>query len=76
MGWAPLWFPIAPTGQYPIMSTSKKAKNRIDRLAGKAKQTLGEVTGDARLRSEGRADQVKARVKITGERLKDAVRGR
>jgi uncharacterized protein YjbJ (UPF0337 family) len=58
------------------MSTSKKAKNRIDRLAGKAKQTLGEVTGDARLRSEGRADQVKARVKITGERLKDAVRGR
>ena len=58
------------------MSTSKKAKNRIDRLAGKAKQTLGEVTGDARLRNEGRSDQVKARVRITGERLKDAVRGR
>ncbi|MDT5249516.1 MAG: hypothetical protein QOJ28_2150, partial [Mycobacterium sp.] len=28
------------------------------------------------LRNEGRADQVRARVKMTGERLKDAVRGR
>jgi uncharacterized protein YjbJ (UPF0337 family) len=58
------------------MSTSKKAKNTIDRLAGKAKEKVGEATGDARLRNEGRADQVRARVKMTGERLKDAVRGR
>ncbi|MDT5124901.1 MAG: hypothetical protein QOH54_545, partial [Mycobacterium sp.] len=32
--------------------------------------------GNARLRNEGKTDQVKARVKQTGERLKDAVRGR
>jgi uncharacterized protein YjbJ (UPF0337 family) len=58
------------------MSASKKAKNTFDRLAGQAKEKVGEVTGDNRLRNEGKADQVKARVKMTGERLKDAVRGR
>jgi uncharacterized protein YjbJ (UPF0337 family) len=58
------------------MSASKKAKNKVDRLAGQAKEKLGEATGDMQLRNEGRADQVRARVKMTGERLKDAVRGR
>jgi uncharacterized protein YjbJ (UPF0337 family) len=58
------------------MSASKKARNTIDRLAGKAKVTLGEITDDPQLRNEGRADQVRARVRMTGQRLKDAVRGR
>jgi uncharacterized protein YjbJ (UPF0337 family) len=58
------------------MSASKKAKNKLDRLAGQAKEKLGQGTGDTQLRNEGRADQVRARVKMTGERLKDAVRGR
>ena len=58
------------------MSASKKAKNKVDRLAGQAKEKLGQATGDMQLRNEGRADQVRARVKMTGERLKDAVRGR
>jgi uncharacterized protein YjbJ (UPF0337 family) len=58
------------------MSASKKAKNTFDRLAGQAKEKVGEVTGVNRLRNEGKADQVRARVKMTGERLKDAVRGR
>ncbi|MDT5110847.1 MAG: hypothetical protein QOH27_586 [Mycobacterium sp.] len=58
------------------MSASKKAKNKLDRLAGQAKEKLGQATGDSQLRNEGRADQVRARVKMTGERLKDAVRGR
>ena len=58
------------------MTASKKAKNTFDRIAGQAKEKLGEATGDARLRNEGKDDQVKARVKQTGERLKDAVRGR
>ncbi|MCW2593584.1 MAG: hypothetical protein JWQ86_6011 [Mycobacterium sp.] len=58
------------------MSASKKAKNKLDRLAGQAKEKLGQATGDPQLRNEGRADQVRARVKMTGERLKDAVRGR
>jgi uncharacterized protein YjbJ (UPF0337 family) len=58
------------------MSASKKAKNKVDRLAGQAKEKLGQATGDNRLRNEGKTDQVKARLKMTGERLKDAVRGR
>jgi uncharacterized protein YjbJ (UPF0337 family) len=58
------------------MSASKKAKNKLDRLAGQAKEKLGQATGDPQLRNEGRADQVRARVKMTGERLQDAVRGR
>ncbi|MDT5340420.1 MAG: hypothetical protein QOD90_5925 [Mycobacterium sp.] len=58
------------------MSTSKKAKHTVDRLAGRVKENLGEITDNPRLRNEGRVDQVKARVKMSGERLKDAVRGR
>ena len=58
------------------MSTSKKAKNRFDRLAGQAKEKVGQATGDPRLRNEGRADQLKARLKMAGERLKDAARGK
>jgi uncharacterized protein YjbJ (UPF0337 family) len=59
-----------------IMSTSKKAKNSVDKLAGRVKENLGEITGNDRLRNEGKVDQMKARVKQSGERLKDAVRGR
>jgi uncharacterized protein YjbJ (UPF0337 family) len=58
------------------MSASKKTMNKLDRLAGQTKEKVGQVTGDNRLRNEGRADQVRARLKMTGERLKDAVRGR
>ncbi|MCV7419203.1 CsbD family protein [Mycobacterium yunnanensis] len=58
------------------MSTSKKAKHTVDKLAGRVKENFGEITGNDRLRAEGKADQVKARVKMSGERLKDAVRGR
>ena len=58
------------------MSTAKKARYKVDRLAGQAKERIGEATGNPRLRDEGKADQVKARVKQTGQRIKDAVRGR
>jgi len=58
------------------MSTSKKAKNSVDKLAGRVKENFGEITGNDRLRTEGKVDQVKARVKQTGEHLKDAFRGR
>ena len=58
------------------MSTSKKAKIKFDRLAGQTKEKIGSVTGDAHLRNEGRADQVRARLRMAGARLKDAVRGK
>lgn len=58
------------------MSTSKKARHSVDRLAGRVKENFGEITGNPRLRNEGRVDQMKARIKMSGQRLKDAVRGR
>lgn len=61
---------------HDAMSTSKKAKNSVDKLAGRVKENFGEITGNDRLRTEGKVDQVKARVKQTGEHLKDALRGR
>ncbi|BDX30410.1 hypothetical protein TUM20985_09570 [Mycobacterium antarcticum] len=58
------------------MTASKKAKHTVDRLTGRVKENVGEITGNPRLRNEGKVDQVKARVKMSGERLKDAFRGR
>lgn len=69
-------FPATPGGLLGGMSTAKKARHTIDRLTGRAKQRIGRATGDARLRNEGAVDEAKARVKLTGERLKQAVRGR
>jgi uncharacterized protein YjbJ (UPF0337 family) len=58
------------------MSASRKAKNKVDRLSGQAKEKIGRVTGNPRLRDEGKADQVRARLRTTGERVKDALRGK
>jgi uncharacterized protein YjbJ (UPF0337 family) len=69
-------FPEVVRWQYTLMSTSKKAKHTVDRLAARVKENFGEATGNHRLRNEGKVDQVKARVKMSGERFKDALRGR
>ena len=58
------------------MSASRKARNKIDRVTGQAKEKIGQATGNARLRDEGVVDQLKADVRSTGERVKDALRGR
>jgi uncharacterized protein YjbJ (UPF0337 family) len=58
------------------MSATRKARAEFDRIVGRAKEEIGEVTGNARLRNEGRTDQVRARARKTGERVKDALRGR
>jgi uncharacterized protein YjbJ (UPF0337 family) len=54
------------------VSATDKAKNKIDDLGGKAKEAVGNLTGDARTRDEGRGDQVKASLKDAGEKIKDA----
>jgi uncharacterized protein YjbJ (UPF0337 family) len=71
-----LGFQTLRSGNPGRMSATRKARNKIDRLAGRAKERIGEATGDARLRDEGRGDQVRSRVRMTGERLRDALRGR
>jgi uncharacterized protein YjbJ (UPF0337 family) len=54
------------------MSGVDKASNKIDEAAGKAKETVGRVTGDRQTEAEGKTDQAKADLKNAGEKVKDA----
>ena len=54
------------------MSGTDKAGNKAQEVGGKAKETLGNVTGDKSIRDEGRSDQVKSSLKDAGEKVKDA----
>ena len=56
------------------MATSDKAKNTAQQAKGKLKETAGKVSGNDKLRAEGKADQVKGNLKQAGEKLKDAVK--
>ncbi|BDZ51365.1 CsbD family protein [Frondihabitans sucicola] len=53
------------------MSAADKFKNAAEDLTGKAKETVGRVTDNDKLEAEGKADQVKAGAKKTGEDVKD-----
>lgn len=54
------------------MSAIDKAKNKVEELAGQAKEKLGKATGDHDTEAEGRADQAKGNIKQAGEKVKDA----
>ncbi len=58
------------------MSFADKFGNKAQEMRGRVKRNSGEVTGNRRMQSEGRADEVKANLKQAGEKLKDAFRGR
>jgi uncharacterized protein YjbJ (UPF0337 family) len=51
------------------------AENKVDDLAGKAKEGLGKVTGDKGTENEGKVDQAKSSLKDAGEKVKDAITG-
>lgn len=55
------------------MRAVDKSKNAAQRAKGKVKKAAGEATGNERLRRQGKADQVKAKIKQTGEKVKDAL---
>jgi len=57
------------------MGFDDKGSNKIDDLAGKAKEGLGKVTGDDKLESEGKTDQAKSDVKEEARKLKDKAEG-
>ncbi len=38
---------------------SNNVKGNLEKLGGKIKETVGELTGNEKLKNEGRADQVK-----------------
>jgi uncharacterized protein YjbJ (UPF0337 family) len=45
-------------------------------LRGHIKRDTGDVTGSRRLQAEARADEVMGNLKLAGEKVKDAFRGR
>jgi uncharacterized protein YjbJ (UPF0337 family) len=55
------------------MSTQDKVNNKIEEIGGKAKEKVGEHTGDNDLKAEGKSDQVKGNLKQAGEKVKDAI---
>jgi uncharacterized protein YjbJ (UPF0337 family) len=54
------------------MSTEDKGKNAGETAKGKAKETLGEATGNESMEAEGHADQAKGNLMQAAEKLKDA----
>ena len=54
------------------MGDSDKVGNKIEDLAGKAKEATGRATDNERLEAEGRTDQSKSDLKQAGEKVKDA----
>ena len=57
------------------MGLGDKAKNAAQDALGKAKEAVGEVKDDDQLKAEGKADQAEAKVKKTGEDVKDVFKG-
>jgi uncharacterized protein YjbJ (UPF0337 family) len=49
--------------------------DRADRVAGKAKETTGRVTGDRRLESEGRTQHSKGKIEEKLREVTDTIRG-
>jgi uncharacterized protein YjbJ (UPF0337 family) len=52
------------------MTAKNKLNNKAQYWSGRAKETVGRVTGNRRTQYEGKVDQVKANLKDTGERVK------
>jgi uncharacterized protein YjbJ (UPF0337 family) len=54
------------------MSGTDKISNKIEDVEGKAKEGLGQATGDKSTENEGKTDQAKSDLKNAGENVKDA----
>lgn len=50
-----------------------KAQHKAEELTGQAKEKVGDATGNDNLRSDGAADQVKAKARQVGDTLSDGV---
>ena len=48
----------------------------IDRVKGRVKEAAGALTGDRRLKNEGRADQARSSVKNAVDKIADTLSGR
>ncbi|MEU1604655.1 CsbD family protein [Micromonospora matsumotoense] len=56
------------------MSFTDKAKNKAQELTGAAKERIGDVTDNERMRAEGATEQSEAKARQAGEHVKDAGR--
>ncbi|MET1034532.1 MAG: CsbD family protein [Arthrobacter sp.] len=56
------------------MGIGDKIGNKTQESIGKAKEGIGEATGNERLEAEGAKDQAVARAKQAGEHVKDAAK--
>ena len=56
------------------VATDDKLRNQGEELKGKTKETIGRATDDEELEAAGRADQPKANLKQTGEKVKDVIK--
>jgi uncharacterized protein YjbJ (UPF0337 family) len=54
------------------MGISDKISNKVDGVAGKAKEGVGRASGDKSTENEGKLDQAKSSLKDAGEKVKDA----
>ena len=53
------------------MSAGDKIRNAAEDAKGKIKEGAGKATGNDKLETEGKGDQVKADLKKAGENIKD-----
>jgi uncharacterized protein YjbJ (UPF0337 family) len=58
------------------MSATNRVKNKLQKVGGRAKETIGRATGNRRLENRGVRDQVASDVKDVGERVKNTLSGR
>jgi len=56
------------------MADHDRVEGAAKNIGGKIKEGVGNVTGDEKLKVEGRADQVEGKVQNTVGGIKDAVR--
>ncbi|MDG4758072.1 CsbD family protein [Micromonospora sp. WMMD710] len=56
------------------MSFTEKARNKAEQMAGAAKERVGDLTDNERMRGEGASQQSDARAKQAGQNVKDAGR--
>jgi uncharacterized protein YjbJ (UPF0337 family) len=58
------------------MVDKDRIKGSVKQGKGKIKEVAGKATGDAKLESEGKGDQVKGKVQNVIGGIKDAVKGK
>ena len=58
------------------MADHDRVEGAAKNMGGKIKEAAGNVTGDEKLKAEGKADQVEGKVQNTVGGMKDTLRGK